>query len=61
LASGIKGVCGFRLSALLKAVHEVSVERYQRPLIGSEQSQALEMVRDDGRLSEADIDVTTGA
>jgi hypothetical protein len=43
-----------------RAVQEVSVERYQPPLTTSEQSQALEMVRDDGRLSEAGIDVDTG-
>jgi hypothetical protein len=41
-------------------VFEVNEERYQPPLTASEQSQALEMVRDDGRLSEADIDVATG-
>jgi hypothetical protein len=43
-----------------RAVHEVSVERYQPLLTPSEQSQALEMVRDDGRLTEAGIDVATG-
>lgn len=43
-----------------RAVHEVSVERYQPLLTASEQSQALEMVRDDGRLTEAGIDVATG-
>jgi hypothetical protein len=43
-----------------RAVHEVSVERYQPPLTPSELGQALEMVRDDGRLSEAGIDVDTG-
>jgi hypothetical protein len=43
-----------------RAVHDVTVERYQPALTASEQSQALEMVRDDGRLPEADIDITTG-
>ena len=43
-----------------RAVHEVSVARYQPPLTDSEQSEALEMVRDDGRLGEAGIDVDTG-
>lgn len=43
-----------------RAVHEVSVARYQPPLTASEQSEALEMVRDDGRLGEAGIDVATG-
>ncbi|WP_309112718.1 hypothetical protein [Saccharothrix sp.] len=43
-----------------RAVHEVREARYQPPLAASEQSQALELVRDDGRLSEAGIDVATG-
>jgi hypothetical protein len=43
-----------------RAVLEVNEVRYQPPLAASEQSQALEMLRDDGRLSEAGIDVATG-
>jgi hypothetical protein len=41
-------------------VLEVSVERCQPPLVESELGQALDLVRDDGRLSEADIDTDTG-
>jgi hypothetical protein len=43
-----------------RAVLEVREERYQPPLTDSELSQALEMVRDDGQLSDAGIDVDTG-
>lgn len=39
---------------------EVNEARYQPPLTASEQAQALDMVRDSGRLSEAGIDVATG-
>ncbi|MFI6416796.1 hypothetical protein ACIBG6_05095 [Streptomyces sp. NPDC050842] len=43
-----------------RSVHEVTVERYQPALTASEQSQALEMVRDGSQLTEADIDFATG-
>src|SRR5215208_578499 len=43
-----------------RALLEVRSERYQPPLAASEESQAIEMVREDGRLSEAGIDVDTG-
>jgi hypothetical protein len=43
-----------------RAVHEVREARYQPPLAASEQSHALDLVRDDGRLAEAGIDVATG-
>ena len=42
------------------ALLEVTLERYQPLLAASEESQALEMVREDGRLPEAGIDVDTG-
>lgn len=48
------------IDPIRRAVHEVHEKRYQPPLAASEQSQALELVRDDGRLSEAGIDVATG-
>jgi hypothetical protein len=41
-------------------VLDVSVERYQPPLAPAEQSQALDLVREDGRLLEAGIDIDTG-
>jgi hypothetical protein len=43
-----------------RAVLEVSVERYQPPVTDSELRQALELVRDDGQLSEAGVDIDTG-
>ena len=43
-----------------RAVRELEEKRYQPPLAASEQSQALEMVRDDGRLPKAGIDVASG-
>jgi hypothetical protein len=43
-----------------RALLEVRSERYPPPLAASEESQAIEMVRQDGRLSEAGIDVDTG-
>jgi hypothetical protein len=43
-----------------RAVLEVSEKRYQPLLADAEQSRALDMVRDDGRLPEAGIDVGTG-
>jgi hypothetical protein len=43
-----------------RAVLEVSEKRYQPLLADAEQSRALDLVRDDGRLPEAGIDVGTG-
>jgi hypothetical protein len=43
-----------------RALLEVTLERYQPPLAASEESQAIEMVREDGRLPEAGIGVDTG-
>jgi hypothetical protein len=43
-----------------RAVLEVSEKRYQPLLSDAEQSQALDLVRDDGRLTEAGIDIATG-
>jgi hypothetical protein len=43
-----------------RALYEVSEKRYQPPLAAAEQSEALDMVRDDGRLAVAGIDVATG-
>jgi hypothetical protein len=43
-----------------RAVLEASEKRYQPLLADAEQSRALDMVRDDGRLPEAGIDVGTG-
>jgi hypothetical protein len=39
---------------------DVKVERYQPPLTSSEESEALDLVRQDGRLPEAGEDVATG-
>jgi len=43
-----------------RRVQEVSIKRYQPALALSEQSRALDLVRDDGRLPHAGIDVDTG-
>ncbi|MFI6412075.1 hypothetical protein [Streptomyces sp. NPDC050585] len=48
------------VDAVRRSVHEVTVEHYQPALTDSEESRALELVRDDGRLAEAGIDVGTG-
>jgi hypothetical protein len=43
-----------------KAVHEVTVGRYQPPVTDAEHNQALEIVRSDGQLTDYNIDVDTG-
>lgn len=43
-----------------RAVIEVAEKNYQPALTESEQKQAVEIVRDDGRMAEAGIDVATG-
>jgi hypothetical protein len=43
-----------------RSILELNEQRYQPPLAATEQGQALEMVRDDGRLSEAGIDIANG-
>ncbi|MEU2013827.1 hypothetical protein [Nocardia sp. NPDC019302] len=43
-----------------RTVREVEVRRYLPTLAAAEQSEALDMVREDGRLSEAGIDLSTG-
>ncbi|MEV4840389.1 hypothetical protein AB0K05_38195 [Nonomuraea sp. NPDC049486] len=48
------------IDPIRRAVLEVDEKCYQPPLTASEHSEALEMVRDDDRLSEAGIDVATG-
>ena len=48
------------IDPIRRAVLEVNETRYQPPLADFEQNQALEIVRDDGRLAEAGIDVATG-
>ncbi|XVV00726.1 hypothetical protein ACQPW3_25255 [Actinosynnema sp. CA-248983] len=48
------------IDPIRRAVHDVRESHYQPPLAASEQSQALELVRDDGRLPDAGIDVDTG-
>ncbi|WP_153342337.1 hypothetical protein [Nocardia aurantia] len=41
-------------------VREVSMKRYQPALSSAEQSRALDITRDDGRLSRSGIDIDTG-
>jgi hypothetical protein len=48
------------MDPIRRAVLEVNEASYQPPLADFEQSYALELVRDDGRLAEAGIDVSTG-
>jgi hypothetical protein len=48
------------IDPLCRNVIEVNERRDQPPLTGAEQSQALEIVRRDGRLPEAGIDLATG-
>ncbi|MFF8835614.1 hypothetical protein [Streptomyces sp. NPDC015130] len=43
-----------------RAVHDVTVDRYQPALTDPELSQALELAGDAGQLTEADVDVATG-
>jgi hypothetical protein len=44
-----------------RGLFNVTLEGYPPPLAASEESQAIEMVREDGRLAQAGIDVETGA
>jgi hypothetical protein len=48
------------VDSVRRAVLDVTETRYQPALATFEQSEALELIRDDGRLPEAGIDVSTG-